>query len=86
MIHIERFTNAYKESIIALILDIQQNEFNIPIQLHDQPDLENIEGYYFTGNGGFWIAIDKDDVVRTVGLLDIGNNEFALRKMFVKKT
>jgi len=74
----------YAESVIALVLSIQQREFGIPILLEEQPDLLNIPRFYQRGTGNFWVAISGDEVVGTVGLLDIGNGSAALRKMFVK--
>lgn len=38
---------------------------------------------YQKGNGGFWIAEESNLVVGTIGLLDIGLQTLALRKMFV---
>ena len=74
-----------RESVIDLILPIQQQEFGIPITREDQPDLSDIPNYYQKGNGNFWVAFCNRQVVGTVALIDIGNNAVALRKMFVKK-
>ncbi|MDR2976311.1 MAG: GNAT family N-acetyltransferase [Streptococcaceae bacterium] len=83
-IDIREYDEAYKNQVIDLILEIQQQEFSIPISREDQPDLENIENFYQTGNGNFWIALRDGEVVGTVALKDIGNHQAALRKMFVK--
>jgi hypothetical protein len=76
---VKEYSEQYKEAVISLILDIQQNEFNIPIQREDQPDLSDIPEFYQNGVGNFWIALCDDQVVGTVSLLDIGNNYAALR-------
>jgi N-acetylglutamate synthase-like GNAT family acetyltransferase len=68
-----------------MILNIQQKEYNISITEKDQPDLFQIEEFYQKGNGNFWVALYENKVVGTVSLLDIGNGEVALRKMFVAK-
>ena len=81
---IKEYTEVYKEQIINLILDIQQNEFQIPITKEDQPDLKNIANFYQSGSGNFWVAIDQECVVGTIALIDIGNKQGTLRKMFVK--
>jgi N-acetylglutamate synthase-like GNAT family acetyltransferase len=81
---IENYIEEYKDDIIDLILDIQQNEFKIPIKQEDQPDLNDIANFYQTGNGNFWVALCGRQVVGTISLLDIGNHQCALRKMFVK--
>jgi N-acetylglutamate synthase-like GNAT family acetyltransferase len=83
-ITIKPYSEEYKEEIINLILNIQQNEFQIPISREDQPDLNDIPNFYQTGAGNFWMALCDNQVVGTVALIDIGNNQAALRKMFVK--
>jgi N-acetylglutamate synthase-like GNAT family acetyltransferase len=69
--------------VIDLILHIQQEEYNIPITKDDQPDLLNVKNFYQKGNGNFWLALYDEKVIGTVALLDIGNQQVALRKMFV---
>lgn len=82
--NIKTYTEKYREDVINLILSIQRDEFNIPITREDQPDLGNIPGFYQSGKGNFWIALCDEQVVGTIALIDIGNNQGALRKMFVK--
>lgn len=79
------FSEEYQDQVINLILSIQQQEYNIPITKQDQPDLFSINSIYKNGDGNFWIAIYNNEVVGTISLLDIGNKEVALRKMFVDK-
>lgn len=83
MISIRTFEPADYSGVVAVILPIQQVEFGIPITLEAQPDLQNIPSFYRRGNGNFWIACDAEKVVGTIALLDIGNAQVALRKMFV---
>lgn len=75
----------HNKSCIDLILDIQINEFDIPITLAEQPDLQIIEDFYQHDNGNFWIALKGEEVVGTIALIDIGSDQVALRKMFVAK-
>ncbi len=71
------------EAIASVIVPIQQQEFKIPITYEQQPDLMEISTFYQSGNGGFWVGQSEGQIVGTIGLKDIGNNETALRKMFV---
>lgn len=82
---VKEYSYKNQAQVVDLILQIQQQEYNISITKDDQPDLFTIEEYYQTGNGNFWVAIYDKDVVGTISLLDIGNNQLALRKMFVNK-
>ena len=84
MISIEKYTEVHKREVANLILNIQRNEFDIPITLKDQPDLKDIPSFYQINNGNFWIARADDILVGTIAVLDIGNKQAALRKMFVK--
>jgi N-acetylglutamate synthase-like GNAT family acetyltransferase len=82
-IRIAPYTDSHKQQVIDLIVPIQQEEFNIPITPEDQPDLQQIPVFYQKDNGNFWLAIADGKVIGTIALLDIGNQQGALRKMFV---
>jgi N-acetylglutamate synthase-like GNAT family acetyltransferase len=77
------YGNEDSESVITLILSIQQKEFGVAITADDQPDLKDIPNFYQRGTGNFWVAKDNGKVVGTISLLDIGAHQVALRKMFV---
>jgi GNAT superfamily N-acetyltransferase len=83
--NIEIYTDVHKHEVAGLILPIQNDEFSIPITLEQQPDLDDIPGFYQVNNGNFWIAKNEGKVIGTIALLDIGNRQGALRKMFVDK-
>lgn len=83
MIEIARYAEVHRHGVLDVILPVQA-EFGIPITLRDQPDLLDIAGFYRRGIGNFWVALAAGEVVGTIALLDIGNAQGALRKMFVK--
>jgi N-acetylglutamate synthase-like GNAT family acetyltransferase len=85
MITIIRYSEQYKIPVQQLIIDIQQNEFNIPITIEDQPDLHNVSDFYQKNAGEFWVATSKLDAIGTIACIDIGDGQCALRKMFVRK-
>ncbi len=85
-IKIIEFHPRYRQHVLDLIVHIQRNEFNIQITADEQPDLSDIENFYQIKCGNFWVAVVKNRVVGTIALLDIGNHEAALRKMFVNET
>jgi N-acetylglutamate synthase-like GNAT family acetyltransferase len=84
-VEIEIYTGKYKSAVAHLITGIQNAEFGIPITLAQQPDLDDIRGFYQVGKGNFWIAKIGEKLIGTIALLDIGNGQSALRKMFVHK-
>ncbi len=49
------YTDRYKEQIIELILNIQNNEAKIGLSLDEQPDLKDVDRYY-TSTGGRVLA------------------------------
>ncbi|PQZ26431.1 GNAT family N-acetyltransferase [Ochrobactrum vermis] len=85
-IRIRLFQTEDTESVFALILPIQQNEFDIAITTGDQPDLRDVDGFYRQGNGDFWVAEADGHIVGTIALKDIGQGQAALRKMFVAES
>ena len=57
MIRIIPFEPSYNQEVAELIVTIQREEFNLPINLADQPDLFNIKVSY-QKKGNFWLAFD----------------------------
>lgn len=86
MTRIRQFAPTDAQAVVDVILPIQLSEFGIAITLEAQPDLQDIPGFYQRGHGSFWVAESEGTVVGTVALLDIGNRQAALRKMFVAKS
>ncbi|NOX34159.1 MAG: GNAT family N-acetyltransferase [Deltaproteobacteria bacterium] len=84
-VEIDVFSSKYQEGILNLIVNIQQEEFGIAITAKDQPDLCNIQSFYQKDKGNFWVAVLNEKAIGTISLLDIGNEQAALRKMFVSK-
>ncbi|MGG0282731.1 GNAT family N-acetyltransferase [Bacillus anthracis] len=84
-IRIIPYESTFQDEVVDLIVHIQQKEYNVPITKEEQPDLLEIETFYQRNHGNFWVATYDSKVVGTVALLDIGNDQVALRKMFVKK-
>jgi GNAT superfamily N-acetyltransferase len=84
-IRIVEYAEEHRDGVISLILPIQQQEFGVPVTLADQPDLLDVPGYYRKGAGNFWVALDNATVVGTIAMIDIGNGQAALRKMFVAR-
>jgi N-acetylglutamate synthase-like GNAT family acetyltransferase len=82
-VEIAPYAEQHAFGVIELILPIQRQEFGVPVTLREQPDLLDIARFYRKGNGNFWVALSDGKVVGTIALLDIGNGEGALRKMFV---
>lgn len=81
-IEIKPYSDVYKDQVIHLTFKIGE-EFNFPISLNDQPDLLMVSEFYQQGLGNFWIALNDEKVVGTIALIDIGNNQGAVRKVFV---
>lgn len=79
------FSTEYTEQVATMILEIQQNEFNLPITAKEQPDLFDIPNFYQSKKGNFWIALLDGKVIGSIAIIDIGNSQVAMRKMFVHR-
>jgi N-acetylglutamate synthase-like GNAT family acetyltransferase len=82
---INPYSDLYKDQVIQLYLDIQNKEFSLPITIKDRPDLLQIPNVYQTSDSNFWVALDNNRVVGTIALLVIGNQQCALKYMYVDK-
>ena len=80
---IRRFLATDFDAVVSLILPIQRDEFGFDVTIDDQPDLRIIPDFYQTRRGDFWVAEVDGKVVGTIGMVDIGGDLAALRKMFV---
>ncbi len=86
MISIQTFNNEEDTpKIVELILNIQQQEFQIPIGITDQPDLLEIKNFYQQNAGNFWLAKMDNKLIGTIALIDCGEKTGTIRKMFVRK-
>jgi len=83
---IKPFNAEHQDAVERLVLPIQQVEFGVEITREEQPDLMDIAGTFQHGDGNFWVAMDRDDVVGTIGVVDIGSQKVALKKMFVSSS
>ena len=64
-------------------MDVWENEFDyggLP-----RPDLDDIASYYNPPQSGFWLALDQDDIIGTIGLKDQGADICHLKRMAVAK-
>lgn len=77
------FAPTDQAEVLPLVLQIQREEFGIPVTAEEQPDLRDIQQHYLIPGGYFWVAEAEGSVVGTLGLLNIGHGDLALRKMFV---
>ena len=81
---IQPYSDDFQQGVINLILPIQQIEFGVPVTIKDQPDLLIIPEFYQQQNGNFWVATTGQELVGSIGLIDIGHQAAAIRKMFVR--
>lgn len=79
------YEEKYKKQILDLILHIQNNEARINLSIEEQPDLLDIYSYYEKGGGEFWMAIENDEVIGTIALMNKGSGNGILKKFFVRR-
>lgn len=78
------YQDSYKEQVIGLILDIQNQEAKINLTLEEQPDLYDIQTSYIRSGGNFWIALnERGEVIGTIGLMKKQEGYAILKKFFV---
>ena len=78
------YSDKHKEGVVKLINDIQELEFGRHSK-SGRPDLYRIGEVYQKNRGNFWIALDDDKVVGTIGLSDYGKGMGYLERFYVAK-
>ncbi len=77
------FEPKYQKQVEHLVIPIQTVEFGYDTSVDRQPDLQDVAGYFLKGKSNFWIALHEDTVIGTIGIVDIGNHQAVVKKMFV---
>jgi len=95
-VKVVEFEERFQRQVEELVLPIQTQEFGVKITREEQPDLLDIKGTFQRGDGNFWVVLRQSDagksndgsdganVIGTIGVVDIGNKQVALKKMFVR--
>ncbi len=78
------YREQYRQQIIELILYIQNEEAKINLSLEEQPDLLDVPAYYEKNGGGFWIAVENEEVIGTLAFMNYGDGNAVLKKFFVR--
>ena len=83
---IVEYSNSYKDQVISLVGEclVDQSVLSKSCLPLDDDDLQKIPELY-GGRGKFWLALDRNQVVGTVGVLEIKESRAKLKRMFVKK-
>ena len=71
-----------KDAIYSFVMDIKVNDLGWRA---DAPELLEIPETYLTNKGKFWLAVENNKLVGTVGLQDMGNDQGYLKRMYVQK-
>ncbi|MEP0518995.1 MAG: GNAT family N-acetyltransferase [Hyphomicrobiales bacterium] len=79
------YENRHADGLRNLLMPILRDEHGYDVHYEDMPDLQDIAGHYRVGIGECWVTISKDEVVGVMSILDIGDQQAALRKFFVRK-
>lgn len=76
------YADVYKDQVKTLLHNVIKVEYGVD---SERPDLDIIPDTYQKDNGNFWVALDKDKVIGTVGLINFGEGRGSLRRMYLDK-
>jgi len=71
-----------KDQIYKFVMDIKTQDLGWKA---DAPELLNIEGNYLVNKSNFWVVVNHNQLIGTVGLEDMGNRQGYLKRMYLKK-
>ncbi len=82
---IQPFEPNYQTEVITLIEKIQVEEFHILIEEAQRQELQSISKSFGRNNSNYWIALFNEKVIGTIAVIDIGQNAFELRDVFLDR-
>lgn len=89
MITYLKFEEKYSIQVYNLVYNIMTEELKIDkkVVVEITKDLKNIKSNYLKNDGNFWIAIDNQtgEVIGTVAILKINNEEAEFKRFYVRK-
>ncbi len=78
------YKKEYREKVISFWIEICIDEFGFKEWYTDIKEIKNEE--YKNYNGNFWIAINnKNEVIGTIALKNLGDRNAYLKSLYVKK-
>lgn len=83
MISIIQFEEQYTQDVIDLVLHFQNDGTRPLVTVDDQPDLLNIIDSYINKGGNFWIAIENNKLLGSIGIMPYNSEIAILKKFFV---
>lgn len=83
MISIIPFEERYAQDVIDLVLHFQNDGTRPMVTVDDQPDLRNIVDSYMHAGGNFWIAVENDRLIGSIGIMPCNQDIAILKKFFV---
>lgn len=81
MVEIIRYEKGYELATKKLILGILAKEFGLGDE--ELEDLDDLQGFYQRGRGGFWIAVENGEIVGSVAIKDYGAGRGYLKRLYV---
>lgn len=67
--------------VAVLILGVQRDDVGLHVPIEEQPELLDLGTAY--RDGAFWLALDGDEIVGTLGMVRYGHSG-VLKKLFVR--
>jgi len=84
--YISTYNKEYKDQVIDLIFSIWNDEHKFSVSYESKPDLFAIESFYSGLKGKFFLGVAaNEEVVGTIAIENLNSENFALKRMFVKK-
>ena len=77
------FEPAHQQEALALAEDILCVEHRLQTHLEDEKDLQDIAAAYAPPGGRFLVAIVKDEIVGTAGILGLSERDCELKRLYI---
>ena len=77
-----RYEEKYRDDLIFMVLEAKNALGRVPTL---NPDMLDVDGFYFSKGDMFWLALDENDrVIGSVGCNLLPDGEAVLHRLYVK--
>lgn len=84
MVKCKKFETEFTEKVRGLVLDVISGEYRLEFEEKYLRDLHDINKYYFKEGGGFWIAVERNELVGTIAL-ENNKGKYCIKRFYVRK-
>ena len=79
------YNQAHADQVLQLLKETLGDEFGFEIGDNYGEDIVDIDGHYLDDGGGFWVALEGDEVIGCMGFEKTSEDRGCMKRFYIKK-